>query len=71
MLYINYQRLPQGRGIPSAMALVILRQVGGNTFESLSNHLLDTGPENDHISPLTKAVTLAYCKIRLHHLAKQ
>ena len=39
--------------------------------QTLEDHLKDMEPDNNHVYRLIKAVTHAYIKIRMHHLAKQ
>ena len=71
MLFVNKQRLPQDPGFPGALAHSVLEQTGGSVFRSLEAHMLDTEPDNNHVFSLIKALALAYCKIRMHHLVKQ
>ena len=71
MLFLNGQRLPQGEGLPGALALAVLQKTGGQVFNNLDGHMLDTDPENNHVFALIKAVTRAYCKIRMHHFVGQ
>ena len=40
-------------------------------FTTLEAQMLDTEPDNNHVFSLIKALALAYCKIRMHHLVKQ
>lgn len=71
LLYVNKNRIPQGEGLPAAIAHVVLQNIGNKVFGSLGEHMLDTQPENNHIFALIKAVTRAYIKIRMHHLVKE
>ncbi|GFO13259.1 THAP domain containing 9 [Plakobranchus ocellatus] len=71
LLYVNKQRIPQGEGLPGAIAHVVLQDIGTKVFDRLGDHMLDTQPENNHVFALIKAVTRAYIKIRMHHLVKE
>jgi hypothetical protein len=71
VLHVNKQLLPQGQGLPGAFANVVLGDLGGKVFLTLEPHMTDTEPDNNHVFALIKAITHAYCKIRMHHLTKQ
>lgn len=50
---------------------VVLSEIGmTNMFPSLSDHMLDTTPDSNHVFRLINIVTKCYLKIRLHHLCK-
>ena len=40
-------------------------------FPELDGHLLDTPVNDNHIINLIKIICSSYCKIRLHHIAKE
>ena len=42
-----------------------------STFEELHEHMFETAVTDNHVLNLIKLVVVAYCKIRLHHLAKE
>lgn len=71
ILFVNEQRLPQGEGLPGALARVVLEKTGDRVFSCLDSHMLDTEPENNHVFALIKAITRAYVKVRMKHLVKQ
>ena len=71
MLSVTGQQPPRGSGFPGALAYAVLEEPGGRVFQTLEDHLKDMEPDNNHAYPLIKAVTHAYIKIRMHHLAKQ
>ncbi|GFO40642.1 THAP domain containing 9 [Plakobranchus ocellatus] len=59
LLYVNKQRIPQGEGLPGAIAHAVLQDIGTKMFDSLGDHnfMLDTQPENNHVFALITAVT--------------
>lgn len=63
--------LPLASGFPAAVANVVLSAVGQTAFADLDCHMFDSTPDSNHVFTLIKAVVHCYCKIRLHHLAKQ
>ena len=71
MLFVSDQKLPQGPGVLEALAHAVLQEVGNGVFHSLEQHMLEMEPDNNHIFSVIKAVTCAYCNVRMHHLAKQ
>ena len=71
MLFATDQKLPQGPGVPEALAHAVLQEVGNGVFLSLEQHMMEMEPDNNHIFSVIKAVTHAYCNVRMHHLAKQ
>ena len=68
---VSHRSTPRGSGFPGALAYAVLEEPGGRVFQTLEDHLKDMEPDNNHAYPLIKAVTHAYIKIRMHHLAKQ
>lgn len=65
----NNNNLFQNPRCISVIAYSVLKETSKTTFTTLSNHMLDCEPENNHIFFLIKAVVHAYCKIRLYHIA--
>ena len=52
-------KLPRGQGVPDAISIVVLGSLNiKEIFPELNEHMI-------------KQVAECYCKIRLHHLAKQ
>jgi len=57
--------------IVPAITSVVLEETGTKVFTSLNNHMFDCSPFDNHIFKLIKCITECYCKISLHHIAKQ
>ena len=53
-----------------AISHAVLQNIGGEMFPELQSHMLEMEPENNHVHELTKSVSKAYSKIRMHHLTK-
>ena len=73
MLKESNGRLPQGTGIPNAIATAVL---GGlrtsDIFPELNEHSLEFPiGEEYHSFALVKMIANCYCKVRFHHLAKK
>ena len=71
MLASTNGRLPQGEGIPDAIAVSVLNGVNIQaTFKELDEHMLDTTVNDNHVFKLIKTVSKCYCKVRLYQLGK-
>ena len=65
-------RLPHGQGIPDSVSIAVLGSLKiEEIFPESNEHMIDTSATDNHIFQLVKQVAKCYCKIRLHHLAKQ
>ena len=40
-------------------------------FPELKDHVFDNSLGENHVFELVKKISLTYCKVRLHHLAKE
>eukprot|EP00794_Sanderia_malayensis_P017132 gene17132-18850_t len=64
--------LPRCMGIPDAIATAVLQGLDmSQIFPDRDTHMLECTVEDNHTFGLVKTVTKCYCKIRLHHLAKE
>ena len=63
MLAKNAGKLPHGKGIPKAIATVVL---GTLKVPSLFTEL-----DDNHVYKLIKKILKCYCKVRLYHLGKE
>ena len=64
-------RLPQGEGIPDAIAVSVLNGVNIQaTFKEIDKHMLDTTVNDNHVFKFIKTVSKCYCKVRLYQLGK-
>ena len=71
MLATTEGRLPQGKGIPDAIALSVLNSVNmKTTFKDIDTHMLDTTINDNHTFTLIKTISKCYSKVRLYHLGK-
>ena len=71
MLASTNGRLPQGEGIPDAIAVSVLNGVNIQaTFKELNEHMLDTTVNDNHVFELVKTVSKCYYKVRLYQLGK-
>ena len=65
-------RLPHGQGVPDSISIAVLGSLNiEEIFPELNEHMIDTSATDNHTFQLVKEVAKCYCKIRLHHLAKQ
>ena len=65
-------RLLHGQGAPDSISIAVLRSLNiEEIFPELHEHMIDTSDTDNHIFQLVKEVAKCYCKITLHHLAKQ
>jgi hypothetical protein len=70
MLAATDGRLPQGRGIPNAIALSVLNSMNMKvTFKDLDTHMLATTVNDNHTFTLIKHIQ-NYSKVRLYRLGK-
>ena len=71
MLASTNGRLPQGEGIPDAIAASVWNGIDIQaTFKELDEHMLDTTVNDNHVFKLIKTVSKCYCKVRLYQLGK-
>ena len=71
MLATTEGRLPQGKGIPDAIALSIWNSINmKTTFKIVDTHMLDTTVNDNHTFTLIKTIFKCYSKMRLYHLSK-
>ena len=72
MLLTTNGKLPQGKGIPDAIALSVLWALGNSQiFQELALHCTEFPLDEEyHIYALIKEIVKCYCKIRFHRLAK-
>ena len=71
MLLSTNGRLPQGEGIPYAIAFAIFNSINiQTTFKDLDEHMLDTAVDDNHVFKLIKTVSKCCCKVRLYQLGK-
>ena len=71
MLAATDGRLPQGKGIPDAIALSVLNSMNMKvTFKDLDTHMLATTVNDNHTFTLIKSISKNYSKVRLYHLGK-
>ena len=55
VLFVTDQKLPQGPGVPEALAHAALQEVGNGVFHSLEEHMLEMGPDNNYVFSLIEA----------------
>ena len=72
MLITTNGKLPQGKGIPDAIALSVLWALGtSQIFQELALHCTEFPLDEEyHIYALIKPIVKCYYKIRFHRLAK-
>ena len=71
MLVSTNGRLPQGEGIPDAIAFALLNGINiQTTFKDLDEHMLDTTVDDNPVFKLIKTVSKCYCKVQLYQLGK-
>ena len=64
--------LPQGEGIPDAIAASVLKGINIQaTFQELDEHMLDTMVNDNQFFTLIKTISKCYCKVRLYQLGKR
>ena len=64
-------KLPQSKGLPSAIASTVLSEIDmANTFQDLDEHMLDTTVDDNHLFKLIKSISESYSKVRLYQLGK-
>ena len=72
MIHSNMGRLPQGRGLSSAITSVVLPVcVDANVFPSLDDHMFDSTCVDNHLFSLIKCCSACYTKIILYHIGKR
>ena len=72
MLASTNGRLPQGEGIPDAIAASVLKGINIQaTFQELDEHMLDATVNDNHVFTLIKTISKCYCKVRLYQLGKR
>ena len=62
------------RSIAPFVVSTVLKRVfskSNQIFQSLSSHMADSSPDQNHLFILVKLIAQCYCKIRLHHIARQ
>ena len=62
-------KILRGSQLITKIANSILPLTAAKTFQSLTNHMFDCEPLNNHVFALIKCISACYSKIRLHHLA--
>ena len=61
MLVSTNGRLPQGEGIPDAIAFAVLNGINIQiTFKDLDEHMLDTTVDDNHVFKLIETVSKCY-----------
>ena len=63
-------KLPQGPDVPSAIATSVLSALHDKDFTGLSDHVLKTAVEENHVFVLIKTISVCYTKVMFHHLSK-
>ena len=72
MLAKNAGKLPHGKGIPEAIATVVLSTLKvSSLFTELDDHVFDWTVDDNHAYKLIKKILKCYCKVRLYHLGKE
>ena len=72
MLAKNAGKLPHGKGIPEAIATVVLGTLKvSSLFTELDDHMFDWTVDDNHVYKLIKKIVKCYCKVRLYHLGKE
>ena len=72
MLHSNMGRLPQGRGLSSAITTAVLPVcVDADVFPSLNDHMFDSTCVDNHLFSLIKCCSACYTKIRMYHIGKR
>ena len=65
-------KLPNDVAINDVIAVTVLRNLQmNNIFSDLDSHILDGSVTDNHVASLIKTIALCYCKVRLHHMARE
>ncbi len=74
---LSHRNVPSLKGeqfISSKIVVTILNHFflkSNQIFQQLSSHMTESSADQNHIFILVKLIVKSYCKIRLHHIAKQ
>ena len=69
LLHLTDNALPQSTGIASVLSSAVLHDVGRQQiFVQLTENMLDSQPDHNHVFILNKRIAACYVKIRMYHL---